>query len=53
MRKITNIEDLRTQYRAKVPKMFYDYTESGSWTQQTLKENSSDFIETLFLILLL
>jgi len=23
--------------------MFYDYTESGSWTQQTLKENSSDF----------
>ena len=43
MRKITTIEDLRTQYRAKVPKMFYDYTESGSWTQQTLKENSSDF----------
>ena len=43
MRKITTIEDLRAQYRAKVPKMFYDYTESGSWTQQTLKENSSDF----------
>lgn len=43
MQKITTIEDLRVKYKAKVPKMFYDYTESGSWTQQTLKDNSSDF----------
>ena len=43
MQKITTIEDLRIQYQKNVPKMFYDYTESGSWTQKTLQENSSDF----------
>ncbi|MCE0506891.1 MULTISPECIES: alpha-hydroxy acid oxidase [unclassified Roseivivax] len=40
---ITEIEDLRRIYRRRVPKMFYDYTESGSWTEQTFRENSSDF----------
>ena len=40
---ITNIEDLKAIYRRKVPKMFYDYAESGSWTEQTFRENSSDF----------
>ena len=43
MQKITTIEDLRFKYQKNVPKMFYDYTESGSWTQKTLQENSSDF----------
>ncbi|MDA9122172.1 alpha-hydroxy-acid oxidizing protein [Paracoccaceae bacterium] len=43
MQKITTIEDLRIRYQKNVPKMFYDYTESGSWTQKTLQENSSDF----------
>ena len=43
MQKITTIEDLRVKYQKTVPKMFYDYTESGSWTQKTLQENSSDF----------
>ena len=43
MQKITTIEDLRIKYKKNVPKMFYDYTESGSWTQKTLQENSSDF----------
>ena len=43
MQKITTIEDLRVKYQKNVPKMFYDYTESGSWTQKTLQENSSDF----------
>jgi len=43
MQKITTIEDLRIKYQNNVPKMFYDYTESGSWTQKTLQENSSDF----------
>lgn len=42
---ITNIEDLRRMYQARVPKMFYDYAESGSWTEQTFRENSSDFDE--------
>jgi L-lactate dehydrogenase (cytochrome) len=40
---ITEIEDLRRIYRRRVPKMFYDYTESGSWTEQTFRENSTDF----------
>jgi L-lactate dehydrogenase (cytochrome) len=40
---ITNIDDLKRIYRRRVPKMFYDYAESGSWTEQTFRENSSDF----------
>ena len=40
---ITEIEDLKRLYRRRVPKMFYDYAESGSWTEQTFRENSSDF----------
>ncbi|PIE08754.1 MAG: alpha-hydroxy-acid oxidizing enzyme [Rhodobacterales bacterium] len=40
---ITNIEDLHRIYRRRAPKMFYDYCESGSWTEQTFRENTSDF----------
>ncbi|KPP88137.1 MAG: L-lactate dehydrogenase (cytochrome) [Rhodobacteraceae bacterium HLUCCO07] len=40
---ITNIDDLKVLYRRRTPKMFYDYCESGSWTEQTFRENSSDF----------
>ena len=40
---ITNIQDLKDIYRSRVPKMFYDYCESGSWTEQTFRENTSDF----------
>ncbi len=40
---ITNIEDLKRIYERRVPRMFYDYAESGSWTEQTFHENSSDF----------
>lgn len=40
---ITEIEDLKRLFRRRVPKMFYDYAESGSWTEQTFRENSSDF----------
>ncbi len=40
---ITNIDDLREIYRRRVPKMFYDYCESGSWSEQTFRENVSDF----------
>ena len=42
---ITNIEDLRRMYQARVPKMFYDYAESGSWTEQTFRENTTDFAD--------
>lgn len=40
---ITEIADLKRIYRRRVPKMFYDYAESGSWTEQTFRENTSDF----------
>ncbi|AXX97105.1 alpha-hydroxy acid oxidase [Profundibacter amoris] len=40
---ITNIDDLKQIYRRRVPKMFYDYAESGSWTEQTFRENVTDF----------
>ncbi len=40
---ITEIEDLRRIYKRRTPKMFYDYAETGSWTEQTFRENSSDF----------
>jgi len=40
---ITEIEDLKRIYKRRVPKMFFDYAESGSWTEQTFRENSSDF----------
>ena len=40
---ITCIEDLKRIYTRRVPRMFYDYAESGSWTEQTFRENTSDF----------
>ncbi|MDG1530097.1 MAG: alpha-hydroxy acid oxidase [Paracoccaceae bacterium] len=40
---ITNIYDLKKIYKRRAPKMFYDYTESGSWTEQTFRENVTDF----------
>ncbi len=40
---ITCIEDLRRLHQARVPKMFYDYADSGSWTEGTYRANESDF----------
>lgn len=40
---ITNIDDLKRIYARRVPRMFYDYCESGSWTEQTFRDNTSDF----------
>jgi L-lactate dehydrogenase (cytochrome) len=40
---ITCIEDLRQLHQRRVPKMFWDYCESGSYTEQTFVENVSDF----------
>jgi len=40
---ITCIEDLKAIHKRKTPKMFFDYCESGSWTEQTFRENTSDF----------
>ncbi|WP_422074228.1 alpha-hydroxy acid oxidase [Tranquillimonas rosea] len=40
---ITEIEDLRRLYKRRVPKMFYDYAEAGSWSETTFRENTTDF----------
>ena len=40
---ITNIEDLRILAERRVPRMFYDYADSGSWTESTYRANSDDF----------
>src|SRR6056297_3749306 len=40
---ITCVDDLKRIYKRRTPKMFYDYAESGSWTEQTFRENTSDF----------
>jgi L-lactate dehydrogenase (cytochrome) len=40
---ITCIEDLRLLAKKRVPRMFYDYADSGSWTESTYRANASDF----------
>jgi L-lactate dehydrogenase (cytochrome) len=40
---ITTIEDLRVLAKKRVPRMFYDYADSGSWTESTYRANSDDF----------
>ena len=40
---ITTIEDLRVLAQKRVPRMFYDYADSGSWTEGTYRANSDDF----------
>ena len=40
---ITTIEDLRVLAQQRVPRMFYDYADSGSWTESTYRANESDF----------
>lgn len=40
---ITNIEDLKQLYVRRVPRMFYDYAETGSWSEQTFNDNTADF----------
>ena len=40
---ITHIDDLKRIFERRVPRMFYDYAESGSWTEQTFRENTTDF----------
>jgi L-lactate dehydrogenase (cytochrome) len=40
---ITCIDDLKRLYKRRAPKMFFDYCESGSYTEQTFRDNSDDF----------
>ncbi|MDQ1811754.1 alpha-hydroxy acid oxidase [Massilia sp. CCM 9210] len=45
---ITTIEDLRVLARKRVPRMFYDYADAGSWTESTYRANSDDFAKIKF-----
>ena len=42
---ITCIDDLKALHRRRAPKMFFDYCESGSYTEQTFRDNTDDFAE--------
>ena len=42
---ITCIDDLKALHRRRAPKMFFDYCESGSYTEQTFRDNTADFGE--------
>jgi L-lactate dehydrogenase (cytochrome) len=42
---ITCIDDLKQLHRRRAPRMFFDYCESGSYTEQTFRDNSADFAE--------
>jgi L-lactate dehydrogenase (cytochrome) len=43
MTPITCVEDLRLLAKKRVPKMFYDYADSGAWTESTYRANETDF----------
>ena len=45
---ITNIEEMQALAKKRVPKMFYDYADSGSWTETTYRANESDFARIKF-----
>ena len=40
---VTCVEDLRLLAKRRVPRMFYDDVDSGSWTESTYRANESDF----------
>ena len=43
MSMLLTIDDLKQQARRRVPKMFFDYADSGSWTESTYRVNEEDF----------
>ncbi|WP_199224242.1 alpha-hydroxy-acid oxidizing protein, partial [Saccharospirillum sp. MSK14-1] len=42
------IEDYQQLARRRVPRMFYDYADSGSWTESTYRANETDFNQLKF-----
>lgn len=46
--KITCVEDFRQLAERRVPRMFYDYADSGSWTEGTYRSNVTDFEKLKF-----
>ncbi len=48
MKQITCIEDLREIHRRRVPKMFFDYVDHGSYAEETLRANRDDLKKIKF-----
>lgn len=48
MTKIACIDDLQKLAKRRVPKMFYDYADSGSWTESTYRANETDLQDIKF-----
>ncbi len=44
---VTSVDDLRRLHRRRVPRMFYDYAEAGSWTESTYRRNARAFDDLL------
>ncbi len=47
-RPIACIDDLQRLARKRVPKMFYEYADSGSWTESTYRANAADLSDIKF-----
>jgi L-lactate dehydrogenase (cytochrome) len=43
MTQILDIHDLKALARQRVPKLFFDYADSGAWTEGTYRANEEDF----------
>nr|WP_182417473.1 alpha-hydroxy acid oxidase [Bartonella sp. HY038] len=43
MRQLLDIADLKKAAKRRVPKMFFDYADSGAWTESTYRANENDF----------
>ncbi len=43
LKNILNVNDMKIAAKKRVPKMFFDYVESGSWEELTLKSNEDDY----------
>ncbi|SAL59863.1 FMN-dependent alpha-hydroxy acid dehydrogenase [Caballeronia cordobensis] len=48
MRHYATIEELRIAARRRVPRMFYEYADAGSWTESTYRANSEDLARLQF-----
>ncbi len=48
MSAIVSVQDMREKARNRVPRMFFDYVESGSWTEDTLRSNVRDLMDIKF-----
>ena len=48
MQHYATIEELRIAAKKRVPRMFYEYADAGSWTESTYRANSDDFARLQF-----